>query len=201
MFVAGLMLASRRRMEQEELEQLSLVDDEQAVSPVIATILMVAITVVLSGVVYVWASDLADQPSKSVPRIAFKVEKTTPGTNGYWSILVTQAKTPLATQATVVMVEWVNDSGSQIESYKLSDSEGTYGFAPVNSDRFITFSDSIECDAPGECTSTYGDGDGIHIRMSDESGYLLKDGVRVTLKYVPVGLGTASVLKTFNLDM
>jgi flagellin-like protein len=203
LFVAGLVLASQRRMDDdEEFVQSALVDDEQAVSPVIATILMVAITVVLSGVVYVWASDLADQPSKSVPRIAFKVEKTDAGTNGYWSIIVTSAKEPIATQATVVMVEWVNDTGSQIESFKLSDSEGTYGFAPVNSESFITFSDSIKCEAADECTSTYGDGDAIHIRMSDPSGFLLKDnGPRVTLKYVPQGLGTASVLKTFNLEI
>ena len=33
---------------------------EKAVSPVIATILMVAITVVLSGVLYVWAANLAE---------------------------------------------------------------------------------------------------------------------------------------------
>ena len=33
--------------------------EEEAVSPVIATILMVAITVVLAGVLYVWASELA----------------------------------------------------------------------------------------------------------------------------------------------
>jgi len=202
LFVAGLVLASQRRMDDdEEFVQSALVNDEQAVSPVIATILMVAITVVLSGVVYVWASDLADQPSKNVPRIAFKVEETSPGTNGYWSIIVTSAKEPIATQATVVMVEWVNASGSQIESFKLSDSKGTYGFAPVNSESFITFSDSIKCDAPDECTSTFGDGDAIHIKMSDESGELLTNGVRVTLKYVPQGLGTASVLKTFNLDI
>ena len=201
LFVAGLMLASRRSEEEEELESLALVDDEQAVSPVIATILMVAITVVLSGVVYVWASDLADQPSKSVPRIAFKVEKQSPGTNGYWSIIVTSAKEPIATQATVVMVEWVNASGSQLESFRLDNTEGVYGFAPVNSESFITFSDSIECDSPTECTSTYGDGDAIHIKMSDDSGYLLDEGVRVTLKYVPIGGGTASVLKTFNLEI
>jgi flagellin-like protein len=203
LFVAGLMLASQRRMDDdEEFVQSALVDDEQAVSPVIATILMVAITVVLSGVVYVWASDLADQPSKSVPRIAFKVEKTDPGSNGYWSIIVTSAKEPIATQATVVMVEWVNDTGSQIESFKLSNSTGTYGFAPVNSESFITFSDSIKCEAANECTSTFGDGDAIHIKMSDPSGFLLKDnGVRVTLKYVPQGVGTASVLKTFNLEI
>jgi flagellin-like protein len=34
-------------------------NEEEAVSPVIATILMVAITVVLAGVLYVWASSLA----------------------------------------------------------------------------------------------------------------------------------------------
>ena len=37
-----------------------LKNEEEAVSPVIATILMVAITVVLAGVLYVWASELAD---------------------------------------------------------------------------------------------------------------------------------------------
>ena len=36
-----------------------LMNEEEAVSPVIATILMVAITVVLAGVLYVWASELA----------------------------------------------------------------------------------------------------------------------------------------------
>ena len=42
------------------MEQTNEMNDE-AVSPVIATILMVAITVVLAGVLYVWASGLADQ--------------------------------------------------------------------------------------------------------------------------------------------
>lgn len=36
------------------------VNFDKAVSPVIATILMVAITVVLSGVLYVWAANLAE---------------------------------------------------------------------------------------------------------------------------------------------
>ena len=39
--------------------------NEEAVSPVIATILMVAITVVLAGVLYVWASSLADDSTDS----------------------------------------------------------------------------------------------------------------------------------------
>ena len=39
--------------------------NEEAVSPVIATILMVAITVVLAGVLYVWASSLAGDSTSS----------------------------------------------------------------------------------------------------------------------------------------
>ena len=35
-------------------------NDDEAVSPVIATILMVAITVVLAGVLFVWANSLAE---------------------------------------------------------------------------------------------------------------------------------------------
>ena len=41
--------------------------NDEAVSPVIATILMVAITVVLAGVLYVWASDLASQNQSDGP--------------------------------------------------------------------------------------------------------------------------------------
>ena len=41
--------------------------NDEAVSPVIATILMVAITVVLAGVLYVWASDLASQNQTDGP--------------------------------------------------------------------------------------------------------------------------------------
>ena len=43
--------------------------NEEAVSPVIATILMVAITVVLAGVLYVWASSLADQDGDFEARV------------------------------------------------------------------------------------------------------------------------------------
>ena len=38
--------------------------NDEAVSPVIATILMVAITVVLAGVLYVWAANLAESNTK-----------------------------------------------------------------------------------------------------------------------------------------
>ena len=57
--------------------------NEEAVSPVIATILMVAITVVLAGVLYVWASSLAeDNTDGNLALYAFsgKDAQNTPGT-------------------------------------------------------------------------------------------------------------------------
>ncbi len=54
--------------------------DEEAVSPVIATILMVAITVVLAAVLYVMVSGLIGGPQTSKPVIQLTV--TGPVTNG-----------------------------------------------------------------------------------------------------------------------
>lgn len=48
--------------------------NEEAVSPVIATILMVAITVVLAGVLYVWASELAGNQTDAGSLNQYKAE-------------------------------------------------------------------------------------------------------------------------------
>ncbi len=52
---------------------------EKAVSPVIATILMVAITVVLSGVLYVWASNLAESNTGDTFEMYSFTAATAPG--------------------------------------------------------------------------------------------------------------------------
>ena len=53
--------------------------DEQAVSPVIATILMVAITVVLAAVLYVMVSGLLVGPGASKPVLTFGTPTTSSG--------------------------------------------------------------------------------------------------------------------------
>ena len=107
LFVSTLVLQSRREEEEEALEEMTLEDDEQAVSPVIATILMVAITVVLSGVIYVWASSLADTSAKGVPRIAFTLDSSQAAEdNGFHRITVTGSQVELATQAIQVIFEY-----------------------------------------------------------------------------------------------
>ena len=67
--------------------------NEQAVSPVIATILMVAITVVLAGVLYVWANSLAaDQPDS--------------GTRNSYTAVDADASASSADDDTLMRISW-----------------------------------------------------------------------------------------------
>ena len=94
--MSALSFSSRRADDEEEVEAMA--EDDAAVSPVIATILMVAITVVLSGVIYVWASSLAETDVKGVPRVTFAIEDVNgfDADQGHWRITVEQSQTPLA---------------------------------------------------------------------------------------------------------
>ena len=63
--------------------------NDEAVSPVIATILMVAITVVLAGVLYVWAANLAESNTKGDLSLYSFTGDDAPTDNG---VLVTMTK-------------------------------------------------------------------------------------------------------------
>ena len=56
-----------------------IVKDDEGVSPVIAVILMVAITVVLAAVLYVWAASFLDGSGESSPIATFFVEESSSG--------------------------------------------------------------------------------------------------------------------------
>ena len=201
-FVGMLLLNSRRREDDEEFEEENLFDDEEAVSPVIATILLVAITVVLAGVIYVWAGSLADTNVKGVPRMTFQAEANTADpdqANWYWMIKTTYAATPLATQAIVVSAQWTNTSGqqfyqTQLAPYPGGDSEMVYGRVPSNSPNMITFYDDLDCSS-GPCITTYNAGDRIYIRMNDNDGLI--QNLEIHIQYRVQG-GAAYVLKTYD---
>ena len=90
--------------------------NEQAVSPVIATILMVAITVVLAGVLYVWANSLAaDQPES--------------GTRNSYTADDAAASTSANTDDTLMSVRWQHaedDLNWAFVVMKLSVGDSTY---------------------------------------------------------------------------
>ena len=197
-FVTALAMASRREEEDgEEEDTRRIVEDEMAVSPVIATILMVAITVVLSGVIYVWASSLAETGKLGVPRVTFDIENQELGTaDGYWAITVDQTEAELATAAVTVTVLYTNTEGVRT-SYAtlLSNTSNVYGFNPANSDAFVTFVDKVE-DQGSFKESTFGIGDQIFVRTHAPDGQSLTDAtIRIT--YQP-GPGEGSVIKTYT---
>ena len=179
LFVGVLVNSSRR----EEDEEALMEEDDSAVSPVIATILMVAITVVLSGIIYVWASQLANTSAKGTPMFSFDAEHYDAG---YWEITVQDSSDmQLATQAVYIQIEWTvtdgPDEGQYVfEKTTLANNQGGYGFAPSNSESFITFLDNIDCSE--DCTTMYGKEDNIRVSTTDPNGYAI-DSAIITISY------------------
>ena len=202
-FVGALLMRSRQEEDEGELIE-SLSGDEEAVSPVIATILLVAITVVLSGVIYVWAQSLAsDAGGKATPRLTFKADAITDqgvAADGmwYWQVTVLSADRELAAQAVFVKMEWTDSSG-QLNSYStnLANPDGVYGFIPSNSpDAMVTYKDSIDCSE--DCSAGFGQNDVVRMRMVDPAtGVELPDNTRIVLQYAPAG-GTANLLMEYQ---
>jgi archaeal type IV pilus assembly protein PilA len=84
--------------------------DEKAVSPVIATILMVAITVVLAAVLYVMVSGLITGPGSTPKAIGVSVTRSSDGTN--WVILFTSVPSGLGVNTTALTL--ISGSGSTL---------------------------------------------------------------------------------------
>mgnify|MGYP002853332555 FL=1 len=199
LFVSALAFSSRRADDEEEmLESTSIEEDEMAVSPVIATILMVAITVVLSGVIYVWASSLADTDVKGVPRVTFDIEDVNSfdADQGHWRITVQSSETDLATQAVEVRVFYVDASGeAQVVTVNLADTNDVYGFNPDNSESMVTFVDQVNSEGDDR-VSTFNTGDTVFVRTHDSEGTPLED-VTITLNYAP-NVGQGAQLRTWQ---
>jgi len=106
--------------EMEDIEMKNDMKNEQAVSPVIATILMVAITVVLAGVLYVWANSLAaDQPES--------------GTRNSYTAEDAAADTTDDTDDALISMRWQHaedDLNWAFVVMKLSVGDNTYDCAP-----------------------------------------------------------------------
>jgi flagellin-like protein len=199
MFVSALVFAGRRDDDEEEFMEETIVDDESAVSPVIATILMVAITVVLSGVVYVWAAQLADTDTKGVPVITFSAENIDSGNTDtdHWKITIGQAQTVLATQAVEVSVSYINATGgSESQTINLASTNQVYGFSPINSDSLVTFGDVVTIDGD-ETISTFSTGDDIYVKTHLADGTPLVDAT-IRIVYNPPGDTQGATLKTYS---
>ena len=108
------------------MRQVKRVNYEKAVSPVIATILMVAITVVLSGVLYVWAANLA--------------ESNTDGSFEMYTFSANSAPGELTSETNDNLIIVTMDQGSDVNWASLSVKLSIAGAA------------SVSCAGPGETT-------------------------------------------------
>src|SRR5437879_12981032 len=100
--------------------------NRDAVSAVIATILLVAITVVLAAVLYIMVSGLIS-PSGSGPQImGVAVSKTTEGTN--WTLQI--VSTPLGLTPAMVHLQLVAPNGTSTVSQTFSRPHWLRGGAP-----------------------------------------------------------------------
>ena len=160
---------------------------------------MVAITVVLSGVVYVWAAQLADTDTKGVPRVTFDAENKDTGSTAtdHWKITVGQAQTVLATQAVEVTVTYSNAAGDIVsETTNLASTNQVYGFSPYNSDQLVTFGDVVTLN-DDETISSFSTGDDIYVKTHTADGTPLVDAT-IRIIYNPPGEAQGAVLKTYT---
>ena len=148
--------------------------NEEAVSPVIATILMVAITVVLAGVLYVWASSLAgDSTGDTLDTYVFTAEDANPNADP-------QAEEPLDNLVRVGM-----QSGSGLNWGTLQVTIKINGGTPM------TCQETTQADDNAKCTyEKYGDsgnaqnwevGEGITIKEGSVDDCSASCDVEVTL--------------------
>ena len=135
-----------------------LAEDDEAVSPVIATILMVAITVVLAGVLYVWANSLAsDQPES--------------GSLNNYNASDANAFTSAATDDTLLRISWTyadEDLNWAFVSFKLEIGDNVYDC-------------EVEANAADgdECAIVQNGGDSDTQWESDEIVFIKENGVNI----------------------
>ncbi len=107
--------------------------DENAVSPVIATILMVAITVVLAAVLYVMVSGLLTGPGGGPQTIG--VSKTSNANN--WILTIITVPSPHSLSTTTFLMRWATNSSvvnppGQASLLSLKTASGGIQYLPVS---------------------------------------------------------------------
>ncbi|MEE9236800.1 MAG: archaellin/type IV pilin N-terminal domain-containing protein [Thermoplasmata archaeon] len=87
--------------------------DQKAVSPVIATILMVAITVVLAAVLYVMVSGLVQGPGSTPQPIGVSVTGDLAGGTQWKLAIASSPSTPLASEVMLVLIDLNGNATSE----------------------------------------------------------------------------------------
>lgn len=144
-------------------------EDEEAVSPVIAVILMVAITVVLAAILYVWASGFITG-GKDTPKGAIQ---SVGSDDQSYTVKVVEMNPPVG----VTGVGWFlyNQAGTTVENNYGAVDE-IYGLVEGN----VTFHDN---DRDGKVSPD----DTFTVSKELADGTKIPDGFQLSLKFDPTG--------------
>ena len=140
-----------------------LFNDDDAVSPVIGVILMVAITVILAAVIASFVLGLGDQAQQTTPQASWNFEYDTSGdpTTGDFSGDLYDTGTGTAGLLTIT-----HDGGDSIDGARLTLTDGD----STTSDDFNTGPGLTEVSAGDNADVGIDDGDEVRIIYSGESG-------------------------------
>lgn len=134
--------------------------NDEAVSPVIATILMVAITVVLAGVLYVWAANLAESNTDGSLELYTFSGADAPGTDG--AVIMTMDSGSDLSWASITIKASVNGEASvTVGACDPVDTAGDLCYSTTDSDtaswnvgEAITVDTSCDTSSGETCTVT-----------------------------------------------
>jgi archaeal type IV pilus assembly protein PilA len=169
----------------------AIVNDEEAVSPVIAVILMVAITVVLAATVFVLVNELGQDVGQTGPTLGLT---TASGTGGdTWNVRVTSATqaAPLS-EFTVILSTPAAAGGTMSAEWSAEDGNAT-------------FSDAGEDHCYELNTITGGNSLGVGERLqltydqgcTGTSGNLQSGAYELEFIHRPTGTSAGSISRTF----
>jgi flagellin-like protein len=171
-----------------------LLADDNAVSPVIGVILMVAITVILAAVIGTFVLGLGDQVQEQTPQATFAIEDTTINQSGVDEVTVAhEGGDNVFDDETTLQIENTN-SGDSVEA---NADIGTGVGLSTGEDIVITLDTTTN---PNEITITYagndaygtgstavthssldlGSGDKVEIRLIDEQSGQIISSVQAT---------------------
>jgi len=167
-------------------------NNKLGVSPVIATILLVAITVVLIGILYIWVSSLISTDKSETPQATGYVYERTDEFDQHFFYVTIESVTGQAPYVSSVIWKVLDSGGAQVDEGRIDD-EMVYGNTTL-------FWHKSWTSAGGDYTNTgFGDepGDGIlnqndfFILRSDSlentpTGKAMNNGALV-LEYEPTG--------------
>lgn len=140
-----------------------LMREDDAVSPVIGVILMVAITVILAAVIASFVLGLGDQAQQTTPQASFSFdyEDGATSTDDSWS-----------TEGSDGLLTITHDGGDTIDATRLSvvGSSDSTGGDLTDSDNDPQYDDTAEVSAGSNIVIGVDDGDTIRVVYTAESG-------------------------------